>query len=222
MKENKKIFLITLVLNIFIILLLIFCKTKLIYDLGLAILGGSIVSNIMCFTNYIILRNKTIEEIVFDIYKYNNETYAKLFEIKDQMSIGGLNAVVSTASCYLVDIKYKINGLIEGMFKFEKNKAGIAKRILNHIEQTYENKYQQIEMYLYFNEDEAKDNFKIIYKMIDEILDDNKPYRDSYELAKMVGLKVSSIEKLGEECKQEIQKTYANSCKKEIQNRKEK
>ena len=210
MKENKKaikwlgiIFAISLVFNISFYVLnhtVLLCNEKLIalkviFDwlIGFtsAVFTGAIVSIIVCIINYISLRQKQLERVVFLLYQKDSQLNAILYNKENDIDIKNALKLDSSYDSSSQEIYQILNELQESLFKFEKSRRKLIKEFLSCFLVEY-NFYAEFGAYIDLYHEHFNLNSKKIYKILQNEIDKNGLYDKSFKLAREFGCKIYS------------------------------
>lgn len=197
MKENRNGVIICIIIVLFsLVLSIVFSKCSWFFNFSFAIMGSALLSFVICSINYITFRKKLIEELVNGLYIFNNDTYTQLFLFNEKKDVGNLAMAIGVANAYLTNLSYLAYSIQAGLFCFERKKRRITKEIIKIIENETHVRIYSIGQFLQNENEKAQEEKKYIYKLIENILKDEKVYKLAYDLAKSVKSVVKKTEEV--------------------------
>lgn len=155
-------------------------------NFSFAAMGSALLSFVICLINYIVLRKKLVEELYNGLYKFNNDTNAQLYATGKNKTAENLASVIGIASAHLLDLTYYAHNIKIGLFKQEKKKIALLKKIIKELEDNMHFKIYSIGQYLQLRKDCAKTNINALYAIVEGLLKEKLVYEMAYDLTKMV------------------------------------
>lgn len=219
MKENKigilscgSISIVTLILSI--TFSLIGCNWSM--NFCFAIMGSAFLSFIICLINYMVLRKKMIEDLVNDIYKFNNDSFAQFSYANNKSELDNLSLVVGIACSHLNHLIFLAYNIKTGLFKFEKRKKEILDKIINNLEIEIQFKFNNIGQYILKRPKKAEQRKIYLNKIIRKLLDDQTSYKLAFKLAKLIKTETKDVEETFEMSQKEFEVRVCDLIEKEI------
>ena len=189
MKENRNgIIVCVTIASVSFVLSIIFSvfNCKWFINFSFAIMGSALLSFVICLINYITLQKKLVEELYNGLYKFNNDTNAQLYATSNNKTAENLATVIGIASASLLDLTYYAHNIKIGLFKIEKKKIALLKKIIKELEDNMQNNIYSIGQYLQLRKDCAEKNINELYAIVETLLKEKLVYEMAYDLTKMV------------------------------------
>lgn len=194
-----------------LVLLLIFSYCITLSSIFSGIFASALLSLFISICNYMALRKYKIEMLVINAYRKTADSFSNLFNTKKDITLEDAQKVTNILNTRLYELYVDNHELLIGLFwfnKFKNNIKSLEKDIQNQIE-----KVSEIEFYIEFFENEAKEKTKQIYNDLDSIIDDNRIYIEFLKLCKTCNGEFRSIEEYDND------KRYKKACAQRYRNK---
>ena len=174
--------------------------------------ASTLFSLFISVCNYLTLRKYKIEMLVINSYRKSCDGYSSLFRTDKDISLEDAQTVVNVLNAKLYEIYIENHELLIGLFWFNKFKNEVKQ--LEKMVQNQIIDVTQIEYYIEYYQDEAKEKTRQIYHDLDVIIDDNSIYIESLKLCKICKGELRSFEEY--DINDINKKKYANNYRNKI------
>lgn len=159
---------------------------------------------------------KMIEDLVNDMYKFNNDSFAQFGYANKNLELDNLSLVIGVACSHLNHLIFLAYNIKIGLFRIEKEKKKILDQIINNLENDIQFNFNKIGQYILKRPKKAEQNKDYLNKIIKKLLDDSKAYKLAFKLAKSVKTEAKNIEETFDMPQKEFEVNVCNFLEKEI------
>jgi len=181
-----------------------------------AIMGSAFLSFTICFINYMVLRKKMIEDLVNDIYKFNNDSFSQFGYANSNLELDNLSLVIGVACSHLNHLIFLAYNIKTGLFKIEKKKRKMLDQIINNLENDIQFNFNNIGQYILKRPKKAEQKKEYLNKIIKKLLDDQKAYKLAFKLSKLVKNEARDVEENFQMSQKEFEVNVCDLLEKEI------
>ncbi|MBR3891405.1 MAG: DUF4149 domain-containing protein [Bacilli bacterium] len=180
-----------------------------------AVFGSALLAFVTCLVNYLVQLKIISEEITIKTYRYNIDANAALYSSKKCADIEKLVQTLAIMHNDIYEIYQLSFDLQESLFKYDKRKS-IVEKFVKDIEKIIQS-IADIESYIELNEQEAVTNKKLIYKDINEFIENQDIYVSALNVASEFKGSVST--RIDIKDTEKYKKEYAERYKNKIKNK---